>query len=30
MLREDWESSPLAEMPVEIAGEAPRAFVSGT
>lgn len=30
MLREDWESSPLAEMPVQIAGEAPRAFLSGT
>lgn len=30
MLREDWEASPLAELPVEIAGEAPRAFLSGT
>lgn len=30
MLREDWEASPLAELPVEIAGEAPHAFLSGT
>lgn len=30
MLREDWEASSLAELPVEIAGEAPRAFLSGT
>ena len=29
MLREDWESSPLAEVPVQITGEAPRAYLSG-
>jgi ribosomal-protein-alanine N-acetyltransferase len=29
MVREDWEASPLADIAVEIAGEAPRAFLSG-
>jgi ribosomal-protein-alanine N-acetyltransferase len=29
MVREDWETSPLAQMPVDVAGEPPPAFVSG-
>ena len=29
MLRSDWESGPLADVPVEVEGEAPSAFVAG-
>jgi ribosomal-protein-alanine N-acetyltransferase len=29
MLRSDWETGPLADVPVEVEGEPPEAFVAG-